>query len=133
MAAKKIGIQCIQIEDRPGSLQKFLSRAAKSGVDFVCFTAFSTGTGAGRVYLSAKDTGALKGFLQKAGLESEAAAGFIVSGADKVGAGADALKGLADAGINGLAGAAMVCGEQFQMLVVVDSADAEAAQKALSG
>ena len=36
------------------------------------------------------------------------------------------------AGINGVAGAAMVCDGQYQMLVVVDAAAGDAAEKALS-
>jgi len=42
------------------------------------------------------------------------------------------LKGLAEANINGIAGTAMVFEGQYQMLVVVDAADAEAACKAMS-
>jgi len=131
MAVKRISVHCIEIEDTPGSLQKLLAQAASENVDMQCFAAFSAGAGCGRVYVSAKDPEALKACAQQAGIEATAAAGFIVSGADKVGAAAEALKGLADAGINGVAGAAMVCDGQYQMLVVVDAADGDAAQKAL--
>ena len=64
-------------------------------------------------------------------MKTSAAAGFIIGGKDKVGAAAQSLKGLADAGINGVAGAAMVCDGQYQMLVVVDAADGDAAEEAL--
>ncbi len=126
MAIKRITIHRLEIEDKPGSLQKLLADAASADVDLQCFAAFSAG-GGGRVYISAKNEEAFKAL----GLEATAAAGFIVSGDDRVGAAAEALKGLAEAGINGVAGSAMVCGGQYCMLIVVDAADEAAAGKAL--
>jgi hypothetical protein len=130
MAVKRIVVHCIEIEDKPGSLQGLLAQAAKMNVDLLCFAAFSTGSGQGRVYISAKDPSALEACAQEAGMETKAAAGFIVDGDDKVGAAAEALKALADAGISGVAGAAMVCNRQYRMLVVVDTADGDAVEKA---
>ena len=131
MAVKKIVVHCVEVEDKPGGLQSLLAQAASANVDFQCFAAFSAGGGKGQIYLSAKDEGALKACTEKAGIETTTAAGFIISGDDKVGAVAEALKGLADAGINGVAGAAMVCDGSYHMLVVVNAADGEAAAKAL--
>jgi hypothetical protein len=131
MAVKRIAVHCVEIEDEPGSLQQLLDKAAAANVDFQGFAAFSAGGGRGRVYLSAKDPAALKGCAQEAGIEMAETAGFLVSGADKVGVAAQDLKGLADAGINGIAGAAMVCDGQYQMLIVVNAADGDAAAKAL--
>ena len=125
MAIKQITIHRLEIEDKPGSLQKLLADAASVGVDLQCFAAFSAG--GGRVYVSAKSEEAFKAL----GLEATAAAGFIVSGDDRVGAAAEALKGLAEAGINGVAGSAIACGGQYCMLIVVDAADEAAAGKAL--
>lgn len=132
MAVKRITVHCVQIEDEPGSLQELLQRAASASVDFQCFAAFSAGGGVGRVYLGAKEPEALKACVQEAGIETTTAAGFIVSADDRVGAAAGTLKGLADAGINGVAGAAMVCNGRYQMLVVVDASDGDAAEKALA-
>lgn len=126
MSVKRITVNCVEIEDEPGSLQKLLADAASANVDLLCFAAFSAG-GRGQVYLSAKGPGSFKTL----GIESTAAAGFIVSDEDKVGVAAEALKGLADANINGVAGAAMVCDGQYQMLVVVSAEDGEAAARAL--
>jgi len=133
MAVKRITVHCLEIEDKPGSLHKFLTQSSLSNVDFLCFVAVSGGGGRGRLYVSVKEPASFKAFMQEAGLETTAAAGFIVGGEDKVGAAAEALKGLAEAGINGVAGAAMVCDGQYQMLVVVDAADGDAAEKALGG
>jgi len=132
MAVKRIVVHCLEIEDKPGSLQKLLAQAASENIDLLCFAAFSAGDGRGRVYVSAKDPEALKASTQKLGIEATAAAGFIVGGPDKIGAAAEVLKGLAQAGVNGVAGAAIVCDGQYQMLVVVDAAAGDAAEKALS-
>jgi hypothetical protein len=131
MATQRITVHCLEIEDKPGSLQKLLAQVASANVDLLCFAAFSSGGGRGKVYLGAKAPQALKSAAQKAGIKATAAAGFIVGGEDVVGAAADSLKGLADAGINGVAGAAMVCDGQYHMLIVVNAADADAAEKAL--
>jgi len=131
MAVKRTTVHCLGIEDKPGSLQQLLAQAASVNVDLLCFAAFSVGGGRGSVYVSAKDTETLEACAQKAGIETTAAAGFIIGGEDKVGAAADALKGLADAGINGIAGAAMVCNGQYQMLIVVRAEDGDAAEKVL--
>lgn len=132
MAIKRISVECLEIEDKPGSLQKLLEQVASANVDLLCATAFSAGGGVGRVYVSAKDPESLKACAQDAGIETTTAAGFIVSGDDRVGAAAGALKGLAEANINGVAGAAMVCDGQYQMLVVVRAGDGDAAEKALA-
>ncbi len=131
MAVKRITVHCLEIEDKPGSLQKLLADAALANVDLLCFAAFSAGGGRGCVCLSAKDPQTLEDCAQKAGIEAVAAAGFIVSGDDRVGTAAESLKGLAQAGINGIVGAAMVCNGQYQMLIVVDAADGDAAEKVL--
>ncbi len=131
MAIKRIIVHSLEIEDKPGSLQKFLAKVALEKVDLLCFAAFSAGNGRGQVYLSAKDPQSLAGCVQSAGIKATAATGFIIAGEDKVGSAAESLKGLADAGINGVAGAAMVCDGQYQMLIVVNAADGDAAESAL--
>jgi len=131
MAVKRITVHCVEIEDKPGSLQNLLAKAASANVDLLCFAAFSAGGGRGHVCLGAKDPQTLEACAQEAGIETTAAVGFIVGDADKVGVAAAALKGLAEAGINGVAGAAIVCDGQYQMLIVVDAADGDAAERAL--
>jgi hypothetical protein len=131
MAVKRISVHCVEIEDKPGSLQELLGKAASKNVDFVGFVAYSASGGRGRVCLSAKDPAALEACAKEAGVEATSAAGFLISGEDKVGVAAADLKGLADAGINGIAGAAMVCDGQYQMLLVVAAADGDAAAAAL--
>lgn len=132
MAVRRITVHCVEIEDKPGSLQKFLAQSSLSGVDFLFFAAFSCGNNRGRAYVGAKEAAKFEAFAKEAGLGMETATGFIVSGEDRVGAAAEALKGLAENDINGIAGSAMVIDGQYQMLVVVDTADAERAEALLS-
>lgn len=131
MAVKRIDVRCVEIEDRPGSLQKLLSQAASANVDLAGFVAFSSGGGVGRLCLSAKEPGTLAACLESAGIEATEAVGFVIGGEDKVGAAAAGLKGLADAGISGVAGAAIACEGQYCMLIVVSAEDGAAAERAL--
>lgn len=131
MAIKRMIVSCTEIEDTPGSLHKLLSQIAAANIDLVCAAAFSTGQGQGRVCLSAKEPLALKTFAEKANLQLTPAAGFIISEPDAVGAAAAALKPLADAGINGLAGTAIICDGQYHMLIVVAASDGDATAEAL--
>jgi hypothetical protein len=131
MAVKQVSINCVEIEDKPGSLQAFLSAAAAGGVDFECFAAFSKGNGKGVACAGAKDASVFAKYAKKAGIKTTKAVGFIISGKDKAGAAAKALKPLADAGVNGCAGAAVVCNGQYHMLVIVAASESKAAAKAL--
>jgi hypothetical protein len=130
MALEQIAVHCVEIEDKPGSLQKLLAKAAAANVDLHCFIACSAG-GKGQVCLNAKAPAALEAFAKDAGIKTKTAAGFILGGQDMPGAAAAALKGLADAGINGIAGAAMVCDGQYHMGIIVRAEDGSAAAKAL--
>ncbi len=132
MDVKEITVHCVEIEDKPGSLQEFLSKAAAANVDFLCIAAYSKGGPCGNVCVSAKDPESFAAFAQEAGIDTTKATGFMVRGEDKVGAAGEALKGLSEANINGIAGTAMVFDGQYQMIVVVAAADAEAACKAMS-
>lgn len=131
MAVKRITVCRCEIEDTPGSLQKLLTQAASNNVDFQCFAAFSTGTGKGQLFACAKDPQTLESCAQAAGIQITAAAGFIITNPDRVGVAADDLKPLADAGINGIAGTAIVCDGNYHLLIIVDAADGDAAADAL--
>jgi hypothetical protein len=131
MAVKKIVVHCVEIEDKPGSLQKFLSQSSLSGVDYLCFSAFSCGSNRGRAFVSAKDQKKFESFAKDAGLKTTVAAGFIVDGKDRVGAAADALLGIAENDVTGLVGSAMVCNDRYQMFVAVNAEDGDRTQKAL--
>jgi hypothetical protein len=131
MAAKKMSVHYIEIEDTPGSLQNLLDKAAAENIDFHCFMACASGGEEACAYLTAKDDAALAAFAQKAGIQTKPLTGFAIEDSDKVGAAAKVLKPLADAGINGVAAAAMVCDGKFHLGIIVENADADAAEDAL--
>jgi hypothetical protein len=132
MAMKRVAVHGVEIEDKPGSLHRFLSQSSLSGVDYLFFTAYSCGDNRGRVFASAKNPENFEAFAKEAELKVSVAAGFIISGKDTVGAAASALKGLAENSISGISGAAIVCNGQYHMVVVVNAKDAERAQKVLN-
>jgi hypothetical protein len=132
MSVTRVWVHRIEIQNEPGSLRSLLLQLAESGVDLLCVDA-CTCCGKCSVNICGKDPRELKAAVDKAGIGFTEMAGFLISGDDKVGAGAQALKNLADAGINGIAGSAMVFDGHFKMLIIVDDADGDAAEKALFG
>jgi len=131
MSVKRIAVHCVDIEDKPGSLQKLLTQSSMSGVDYLCFSAFSCSDNHSRVYVGAKDPKSFEDFAREAGIKITEATGFIVGGEDRVGAAANVLKRLAEKDIRGITGAAMVCDNRYHLFVVVNAKDADRAQKAL--
>ncbi len=131
MSVRRVNVHCVEIEDKPGSLQKFLAQSSLSGVDLECFVAFSYGRSRGRVYLTAKQPEAFEAFASEAELCSNTAAGFIFTGEDRVGAAAGALEALAENDISGIAGSAIAHDGQYQMLIIVSASDADRAAEVL--
>jgi len=131
MAVKQVPMFGIDIEDKPGSLHRFLSQSSLSGVDYFCFTACSCDSNKGRVFVGAKDPKIFEAFAKEAKLKITPAAGFIISSKDRPGAAADVIKGMAENDICGLVGTAIVYDGLYQMLVVVDVKDAGRVQKLL--
>jgi len=126
-----MSVHYIEIEDTPGSLHSLLAQAAAENIDFHCFMACASGSEKACAYLTAKDDAALQAFARKAGIQTTQLTGFVIEDSDKVGAVAQILKPLADAGINGVAAAAMVCDGKFHLGIIVENADADAAENAL--
>ena len=132
-AVKRIPVHCVEIEDKPGSLQKLRAQSNLSGVDFLCLSAFSCGENRGQAFVSAKDPKVFGAFAKEAGLDVTKAAGFLLDGEDHPGAAAEVLTGLAESDISGLCGSAMVFGGKYQLFVVVDTKNADQAEKLLGG
>ena len=132
MDIKRVTVHCVDIEDKQGSLQKFLSQSSLSGVDYLCFVAYSCEGNKGRVAVSAKDEKAFVAFTKEANLVVTTEAGFVVDGEDRLGAAAEVLAKMAQNNIRGIIGSGMVCNDRYKMLVVVDEEDAELTQKVLS-
>ena len=131
MGVKRIVVHCVEVEDKPGSLQKFLSDIASAGVDLLCLEACATGGGKGCACLGAKDSDALGSCLKDLDISATEGAGFVVIDEDKMGAASEVLRSIAEAGINCVSGAAIVFDGQYGMLAVVKAADGDAAAAAL--
>ena len=131
MAVERIVVSALEVEDAPGSGYKFLSELAVAGIDLRCAAGISTGGGRGRIFLAAKNPQALEDYGEKASLQLSSMAGLLLVGDDTVGAAAGAIKPLADAGISIQALTAVVCDEKYHLLIVVETADADTAEKAL--
>jgi len=129
--AKKMPVLQIEISDRAGSLFKLLGAAAEAGVDLACLTAVSKGGGKSVAYLGPKDPRAARKFVQAQGVKAKEMAGFLFSRKDACGAGAKALKPLADRKIQGKACLATLTGKgKCQIVIVVDKKDAARASRA---
>jgi hypothetical protein len=94
--AQKFPVFQVPISDRPGSLYKFLIATAEAGVDLACLSAVSKGAGKGEVYLAAKDPRAARKFFKSEKMKVKELAGFALDHKDQCGAGASALKPLAE-------------------------------------
>ena len=129
--AKKMPVLQIEVSDRAGSLFKLLTAAAEAGVDLGCMTAASKGGGKGVAYLGPKDPRAAKKFVKAEGIKAKDMVGFVFSRRDACGAGAKALKPLADRKIKGKACLATLTGKgKCQIVIVVDKKDAARAARA---
>jgi hypothetical protein len=131
MAASQETVYKIDIADKPGALHEVLSAAAGAGANISFLAAFSAGGGKGAAFMIADKPDALRVLAESEGLEFDEYTGFLLRGEDRVGAGADLTKPLADAGINILLSAATIAGGEYQLLILVSPADADAAAKAL--
>jgi hypothetical protein len=131
MAVQRLTVNRIAIEDKPGALQEVLSAAADSDSNILHLAAFSVGAGKGEAYLVPDKTDALKDYTKSKGMELEEYAGFLLSGIDRGGVGAEVTKPIADAGVNIVLSSANVVGGDYYLLIVVEQKDAEATAKAL--
>lgn len=130
--AQKFPVFQVPISDRPGSLYKFLIATAEAGVDLACLSAVSKGAGKGEVYLAAKDPRAARKFFKSEKMKVKELAGFALDHKDQCGAGASALKPLAEKKIKGLACIASTMGKgRCQIIFVVDKKDAVKVVRAL--
>jgi len=131
MGVQKQTVQKTAIEDRPGALQELLSSIGDSGANVVFMIALSAGAGKGAAYVIADKPEVLKDAVKSTELAVEELTGFLLSGADKVGLGAEVTTPLSDAGINIVLSTATVAAGEYQLLILVDPEYIEAAANAL--
>ncbi len=133
MAATRIDVYRLDIEDRPGSLQEMLAGVSEAELNIVHLAAFSCGEGKGHAYFVPEQPWALDDYARANGLELVRCAGFIFTGSDRIGLGAELVKPLSEAGVNVLVGTATVAEGLYYLLLIVSEEDAEAAERALNG
>lgn len=131
MAAQRIDVYRVEIEDRPGALQEMLSGVAEADLNLLHLAAFSCGGAKGMAYCVSDKPDGLREFAGSRGQGVEKCAGFLLSGIDRVGVGAEVTRPLSDAGINVVVGTATVSEGDYYLLIIVEDKDGDAAAAAL--
>jgi hypothetical protein len=124
------------LPDRPGTVAEQLATAAAHGVGLASLVAYTMAPGeSGQAWIVLDDEAAHGSLADQAG--AYAASGLfaiLVTGDNRVGAGAEVTRKLASAGLNTRFLQAMGVGGQFAMLVGFGSdADAARAEEVLAG
>ena len=130
---RRMGYYYIEVKDQPGEALRALNRLRAGGVNLLNFTAFPIAEGRSQIDFVPEDESAFVKASGAAGLAlSPRKECFFLRGADRVGAVADVLQKLADAGINAHAANAS-CGQGggYGMILWVRATDVEAAGRAL--
>lgn len=108
---RRVGYYKIEVSNRPGECARILGILRDAGVNLLAFTGFPRRRKA-QVDFIPEDEAAFRRVARKAGLQiSSRKAGFLVQGSDRVGAVADLMNKIAEAGINVTALDAIVAGE----------------------
>jgi hypothetical protein len=117
----------VTVPDEPGEGQRILSALQEGGVNLLAYLGFPAGGGQSQLDLVPEEPRALQDVAERLGLTlSEAKRAFLVQGDDRVGAVADTVAKLAEAGINVTAAAATSAGSgRYGMIlwVAVDDYD----------
>ncbi len=108
---RKVAYYKIETPNKPGEGARVLSVLKEAGVNLLAFTGFPRGRRA-QIDFIPEDDAAFKKAARKGGLKlSPKKFGFLVQGEDRVGAVADLVSKIAEAGINITAIDAVVAGE----------------------
>jgi hypothetical protein len=130
---KRVEYWYATVQDTPGEGQRILAALRDSGVNLLAFLAFPAGDGRSQIDLVPADGAALRAASGQLSVTlSDAKQAFLIQGDDRVGAVADTIGKLADAGINITAAAAATAGTgSYGMILWVAPADYEEAAAAL--
>jgi len=133
MAARKVSYCYVTVPNRPGQGAKLLKDLKQAKVNLLAYSGFPTRGGMAQLDLVATSIAPIKRVTQKHGWRlSKAKKGFLVQGADRVGAVHGHIQKLADARINVTAAEAVCAGNgRYGMLVWVKSKDYGRAARAL--
>lgn len=125
MAAERVTVLRIEIEDRPGALHEMLAGTARADANVLNLAALSLGGGRGIAFCVTEKPDEVRGMAESRGASVDEYAGFLLGGRDRVGIGAEATKPVADAGINIVLATATVAGGEYYLLIAVGEKDAE--------
>ena len=122
----------IETPNKPGEAARVLNAIKDAGINLLAFSGFPKGRRAQLDFIPA-DPVAFAKCAKKAGCKlSKKKSGFLIQGENRIGAGADLLKKLADAKINVTAISAICAGKnQYAALLWVKAPDLKRAAKAL--
>jgi hypothetical protein len=129
---RKVDYFYIDSPNKPGEGARVLTALRDAGVNLLAFTGFPQGRRA-QIDFVPEDSAAFKAAAKKAGLKlSPKKTGFLVQGEDRIGAIAEIMGKLADAGVNVTAIDAMAAGEgRYGAIFWVKPPDVRKASKAL--
>jgi hypothetical protein len=129
---RRAGYYTLPVSDKPGTGFAVLSKLKDSGINILAHTAFPTSSGQAKMTLVPEDPDAFDKAVEQSGLTlSPRKEAFYIEGDDRVGAAAESLQKLADAGINITASCGAEAGGNFGIVVWVKPDHVAAAAKAL--
>ena len=133
MAARKVQYCYVTVPNRAGQGAKVLGELKDAKVNLLAYSGFPTKGGNAQLDLVAKSISPIRRVTAKNGWRlSKAKKGFLVQGADRVGAVHRHIQKLADANINITAAEAVVSGRgRYGMLLWVKGKDYARAARAL--
>jgi hypothetical protein len=129
---RKVDYFYTEIANKPGEGARALDAVRKAGVNMLAFSGFPSGRKA-QIDFVPENTAAFKAAAKKAGLKlSPKKTGFLIQGADRVGAVAGVVEKLAMAGINITAMDAVCAGEgRYGAILWVKAPDVRKAARVL--
>jgi len=122
------------VPNRAGQGARVLAELKRAGVDLLAYSGFPIGRGRSQLDLVLEDLGALRRVARRNGWRlSKVKKGFVIQGADEVGAVNRHLQKLADAGTNVTAADAVAAGKgRYGMILWVKQRDYVRAARALA-
>jgi len=129
--AKRVTYFVANLEDKPGSLLKFMLDLKSQNIGLVGLWGYGTTEGRGMLYAVAKNPDKLRAAWKGTGVLAEEGTGFMITGSDRTGALVKSLEAIAGAGINIRMMDAIAVGGRFGSLLWVDASQIDNAAKAL--
>lgn len=130
---RRVEYQYVVVPDRPGEGLRILAALQRAGVNLLAYLGFPVEGGRAQLDLVAENPDALRRVAAQEGWQLSAPKqAFLVRGDDRVGAAAEHIRKLSEAGINITAAAATTAGAgRYGMILWVKAEDYERAAQIL--